>query len=71
MATNNPFYGESHDQKLQLKMLFKERVDVIQIDKYIFEYCRANIAKEGDIDTSLEVNHFSLFGKNPNGFLFY
>ena len=71
MATNNTFYSETHDQKLQIKMLFKERVDVIQIDKYIFEYYRSNIADEGEIDTSPEVDHFSLFGKNPNGFLFH
>jgi len=71
MAANNPLYSESHDQKLQLKMLFKERVEVIQIDKYIFEYYRSKIAEDGEIDTNIKVDHFSLFGKNPNGFLFH
>ena len=71
MAFNNPFYKESHDQKLQIKMLFRERVDAIQMDKYIFEYYRLQVAYENEIDTTHEVDRFSLFGKNPNGFLFH
>ena len=70
MASNNPLYSETPDQKLQLKMLFSERVDIIQIDKIIFEYYRSQVADEGEVDTSPEIVSFSLFGKNPNGFLF-
>jgi polar amino acid transport system substrate-binding protein len=71
MASNNPFYNESHDQKLQVKMLFTERFDAIQIDKQIFEYYRSIVAEEREIDTSPEIDSFPLFGKNPNGFLFH
>jgi polar amino acid transport system substrate-binding protein len=71
MASNNPLYSESHNQKLQVKMLFMERFDAIQIDKQIFEYYRAIVAKEKEIDTSPKIDSFPLFGKNPNGFMFH
>ncbi len=71
MASNNPLYSESHDQKLQVRMLFMERFDAIQIDKQIFEYYRSIVAKEREVDTSPEIDRFPLFGKNPNGFMFH
>lgn len=70
MADNNPSYMETYNQKLQVKMLFMERVDVIQLDKQIFQYYRANLIKSNEIDESIEVDQFSLFGKSQNGFLF-
>ena len=70
MALNNPLYSEHHDQSLQVKMLFLERVDVIQMDQQIFNYYRANVASKGKIDTSPEVDRFGFFGASPNGFLF-
>lgn len=70
MALNNPLYSEHHDQSLQVKMLYLERVDVIQMDKQIFNYYRAEVGAEGAIDTSPEVDSFAFFGASPNGFLF-
>jgi len=70
MALNNPFYSEHHNQALQLKMLFLDRVDVVQLDMQIFRYFRSSLARSGVINTQLEVDTFPLFGKNESGFLF-
>jgi len=70
MASKNPNYSEHHDQASQVKLLFLERVDVIQIDQQIFNYYRAEVARQGQIDTTEEVDYFPLFGASPNGFLF-
>lgn len=70
MARNNPFYSEHHDQSLQVKMLFLERVDVIQMDQQIFKYYRAIVGKQGNIDTNSEVDVFDFFGESPNSYLF-
>lgn len=70
MALNNPLYSEHYDQSLQVKMLYLERVDVIQMDQHIFNYYRSEVAKSGEIDTSPEVDKFGFFGESPNGFLF-
>lgn len=70
MALNNPLYSEHHNQSLQVKMLYFERVDVIQMDEQIFNYYRAEIASTGKIDTSAEVDRFDFFGTSPNSFLF-
>lgn len=70
MAKNNPNYSETSDQSLQVKGLFRGRVDVVQMDRLIFEYFRAVEGNSGEIDATLEVDRFSLFGKSPNGFLF-
>jgi polar amino acid transport system substrate-binding protein len=70
MATNNPFYSEHHDQSLQIKMLFLERVDAVQLDMEIFKYYRTKVQKLAEIDASQDIDQFALFGKSPNGFLF-
>ena len=70
MATNNPFYSETHDQSAQVKLLFLERVDVIQLDLQIFKYYLAHEINKGVLDTSAKVDRFALFGSSPNGFLF-
>ena len=70
MASSNPFYIETHDQRQQVKMLFKERVDIIQLDKQIFEFYRASLITEKEIDENITVDSFSLFKKSPNGFMF-
>jgi len=70
MAASNPSYIETHNQKHQVKMLFMERVDIIQLDMKIFEFYRANLVREEEVDANIEVDRFSLFGTNPNGFLF-
>jgi len=70
MAKSNPLYREYHDQEAQVKMLFSERYDVIQLDQQIFNYYRAKIEIEGNIDTSLPVDRFPLFGQSSNSILF-
>lgn len=70
MAKNNPFYFETDRQESQIQMLFLKRVDVVQLDKQIFNFFRSKVGQKGVIDTTLEVDSFALFGKSPNGFLF-
>ncbi|MCP4060917.1 MULTISPECIES: transporter substrate-binding domain-containing protein [Pseudoalteromonas] len=67
MAKANTQYYEVHDQSLQVKMLFSNKVDVIQMDKQSFDYYRSTLK---DIDTTQSVDRFALFGKSPNGYLF-
>jgi len=70
MAANNSSYIETHNQKKQVKMLFMERVDIIQLDMQIFEFYRSKLIEEKKINTDIKVDRFSLFGASPNGFLF-
>lgn len=67
MVKANPRYNEIHDQSLQVKFLYLNKVNVIQMDRSSFEYFRKNIK---DIDTTQKIDRFALFGKSPNGFLF-
>lgn len=70
MANNNIQYSETFDQFVQVKMLFLEKFDVIQMDANIFDYYRAKIASTNKVDVSAKVDRFALFGASPNGFLF-
>ena len=70
MVNKHPQYSETFDQSIQVKMLFLERYDVVQMDKQIFAYYRAKIASSNDVDTSQKVDSFPLFGASPNGFMF-
>ncbi|WP_339724202.1 transporter substrate-binding domain-containing protein [uncultured Paraglaciecola sp.] len=70
MASNNPRYSETFDQSMQVKMLFLERYEVIQMDAHIFDYYRAQLAKSTEIYTKVKVDRFALLGASPNGFLF-
>ena len=67
MAKANSQYYEVHDQSLQVKMLFSNKADVIQMDKQSFDYYRSTLK---GIDTTQPVDRFALFGKSPNGYLF-
>jgi polar amino acid transport system substrate-binding protein len=71
MANKNPLYVENHNQELQVQMLFLERFDVIQLDLQIFNHYRSKIEKEGNIQTSIPVDMFPLFGQSPNNILFH
>lgn len=71
MATNNPYYAETDRQESQIQLLFLKRVDVVQLDKYIFDYFRSQTEQKGIIDTTAEVDSFPLFGSSSNGFLFH
>ncbi|WP_299078343.1 transporter substrate-binding domain-containing protein [uncultured Paraglaciecola sp.] len=70
MVNNHPQYAETFDQSNQVKMLFLERYEVIQMDAHIFAYYRAKLAKSSVIDVSQQVDRFALFGASDNGFLF-
>lgn len=70
MVKNHARYGETFDQEIQVKMLFLERYEVIQLDAHIFAYYRAKLSKTNSVDTSQKVDRFALFGASPNGFLF-
>lgn len=70
MALNNPRYTETHDQLTQLKMLFHKRVEVIQLDKQIFNYYRIQFLNENKKIGLAKIDEFPLFGRSPNGFLF-
>lgn len=70
MVSLNPRYGETHDQSIQVKMLFLERYEVIQMDAHIFDYYRAKMESVDRLDLSQKVDRFALFGASPNGFLF-
>lgn len=70
MANKNTQYSETFDQFVQVKMLFLEKFEVIQMDANIFDYYRAKIANTSKVDVSEKVDRFGLFGASPNGFLF-
>ncbi len=70
MADKNKKYRELANQKLQIRLLYAGREDVIQLDRQIFRYFRKKVSEEGKIDTSQPVDIFPLFGKNECGFLF-
>jgi polar amino acid transport system substrate-binding protein len=70
MVSDHPRYGETFDQEIQIKMLFLERYEVIQMDTHIFDYYRAQLIESKEIDTTQKVDRFGLFGGSPNGFFF-
>ena len=70
MANSNKAYTETHNQKLQVKMLLKERVDIIQMDEKIFEFYLANLIDEDSSYQQIPIDRFGLFGENPSGFMF-
>lgn len=70
MVNNNKRYGETYDQSNQVKMLFLERYEVVQMDAQIFNYYRKKLAESENLDVTPKVDRFALFGASPNGFLF-
>jgi polar amino acid transport system substrate-binding protein len=70
MAKRNRNYRETFNQSNQVRMLFLDKFDVVQMDGHIFDYYRARIRKTTEIDTSKQVDRFPLFGASPNGFMF-
>ena len=70
MAEKNKHYRELPNQKIQVKLLYAGRTDLIQLDRQIFKYFRKQVAEDGKLDTKQPVNIFPLFGKNECGFLF-
>jgi polar amino acid transport system substrate-binding protein len=70
MATKNVNYVETHDQLNQLRMLFRERIQVIQLDEKIFNYYRLQLIEDNSDIGLAKVDKFALFGSSPNGFLF-
>lgn len=70
MVKNNSSYSEIFDQSSQVKMLFLERFEVIQMDGNIFDYYRAQLKSDSDVNLSQKVDRFALLGPSDNGFLF-
>ncbi len=70
IVSENPNYEETHDQALQVKMLFMKRFEVAQMDSHIFKFYRNQIQSSGIVDTSPKVDFFPVLGSSPNGFLF-
>lgn len=70
VMAKNPNYTETHDQALQVKMIFLKRYEVAQMDIQIFKYHRNQIQNEGIINTKAKVDLFPVLGASPNGFLF-
>ena len=70
MAEKNPQYGETFDQEIQVKMLFLERYEVIQMDGHIFDYYRTKLHDSDKFDVSQKVDRFAIFTPSSNGFLF-
>lgn len=64
-------YQETPNQYLQVKMLLKERVEVVQMDKQIFHYYYHQLLSSNPQMQAQAISRFALFGKNPNGFLFH
>ena len=62
MAKANKNYYEIADQESQVKMLFKDRADVLVMDINIFKYFRQSIK---DMDVSPEVTFFKVFEPTP------
>jgi len=58
MAKANKNYSEIADQESQVKMLFKDRADVLVTDINIFKYFRQNIK---DMNVSQDVVYFQIF----------
>ena len=61
MARENPQYAETYDQLAQVQLLYRERYEVIQMDSKIFDYYRALININDEIDVSKPVQRFALF----------
>ncbi len=70
LVSKNPNYTETHDQALQVKMLFLKRFEIAQMDLQIFKFYRNKIHKSGSVDTSPSVDLFPILGASPNGFIF-
>jgi polar amino acid transport system substrate-binding protein len=58
MAKENKNYSEIADQEAQVKMLFKDRADVLVTDINIFKYFRQNIT---DMNVSQPVTYYKIF----------
>lgn len=70
MARINPKYAETSRQSNQVRMLFRKRVDFIQLDYQIYNYYKTELIKANEIDSRLEVSLYALFGQSPNGLMF-
>ena len=70
MVNNHASYSETFDQLVQVKMLYLDKFDVVQMDANIFDYYRVQIINDGKINATQQVDRFGLFGASPNGFLF-
>jgi polar amino acid transport system substrate-binding protein len=70
MVNGHPQYAETFDQSSQVKMLFLERFEVVQMDGSIFDYYRKKLVDANAQNALQKVDRFALLGASPNGFLF-
>ncbi len=70
MADANENYRELSNIKLMVKLLYKGRADLVQMDLTIFKYYRKLLTDEGEVDTGRPIDIFPLFWGNRCGFLF-
>jgi polar amino acid transport system substrate-binding protein len=61
VAEANPGYQEMGNQKTQVLMLLKGRVDVVIMDEAIFRYYRGELIREGKVPGDRKVELFDLF----------
>lgn len=63
LATRNPDYLELSNQTNQCRMFWLDRLDVIIIDRSIFEWCKTQLP---NIDTDQDVEYHALFSIPSN-----
>lgn len=66
MTQNNPAYLEVSPQEKQNKMLYKERVDIVIADRYVFQDLNRMIAKDIDVTASL---HYHMIFSGPDYYI--
>lgn len=66
MAQNNPAYLEVSPQEKQNKMLYKERIDIVIADRYVFQDLNRMLAKNIDVTASL---HYHMIFSGPAYFI--
>ncbi|MDM8566174.1 hypothetical protein QUF74_11050 [Candidatus Halobeggiatoa sp. HSG11] len=63
IVANNPFYYEHSGKASQILLLYRGKVDVLLMDKYLFFYFRNKVKKLIDMDRKVEVR--PIFSKHP------
>lgn len=61
----NPDYKEMGNQKTQVLMLLKGRVDVVVMDRAIFRFYRGQLIREGRVSGDQGIDYFALFPPTP------
>lgn len=54
-------YSEVADQKQQVYMLLKDRIDIIVMDRHIFQFYKNELISEGKIEKNIQTTLYELF----------